>query len=480
MRRYRKCIDKKSGVRTDMAPCLRRGTGTQKTIYSFLKKASVFSSHEHIGSLTPFGKAMGPWFPTDLVPALPPGRTTLLDLLFSPYLAMPLMAAGASYPSEKAFENDSDFLEAIDSIRDSLSAIAGVGTLVALDKGLSMLHGVGLYEALSDSSGEMLCKLNRNISSRYAGYFDWYAEVMRKTGTKALLKPVHPAYVTAMEKGTGGEELRFVIPILRVDSLIGFPDDTLGLDFSGVETPAGFSIKNADDLDEMIRWFFDLVDRFRIPSIKQLQAYYRTISVSDVARTDMADALKEILSSRTRMSCDTSGKAAGQVRVNSKAVVAVQDYIMRQILEEADHRALPYQIHTGMTTLADSNPGLLEPLIRQYRNVQFVLLHAYPFVSHAAYLARTHPNVWVDTSWLALQSPHVLRSAMMEYVGMVPASRITASMDATSLEEYAGALAMTREALSDVLAVKVEMGDLSLSEALQMGERVHTVCLKYI
>lgn len=69
--------------------------------------------------------------------------------------------------------------------------------------------------------------------------------------------------------------------------------------------------------------------------------------------------------------------------------VEVQDYILRRILEEANLRKLTYQIHTGMTNLANSNPALLEDNIKSYPNINFTLLHCYPYINEASYLARS-------------------------------------------------------------------------------------------
>lgn len=480
---------------SETADGLEEWSTPRRAICAHLGTVKAFSSHEHIGSLTSFGQVPGPWFPSDVAPALKPGCTTLLELLFTPYMAPQLFAAGAAYPPPEAFREDEAFLRAINAIRPCLSAMAGIGVLTALDRGLAELYGMGLHEAMGDPSGAWMLALNKAVSDRYAGYFVWYADVMKKTDTQGVLKPVHPEYVTSLEKmgpGAGEEELSHAVPILRVESLVGFFDDMLGLDFSGVEQPAGFPVEDADSLDRMIAWFFGLVDRFEIRAIKQLQAYSRTISTSSVSRTEMAEALGKILAHRQAVRCaegvwpvaqcgeavlsDVRGVEAGSLAAwmpeLRKTAMVVQDYILRRILEEADSRGLPYQIHTGMTTLADSNPALLEPQIRHYRNVRFVLLHAYPFLPEAAYLARNHPNVWVDTSWLALQSPDILRNALIEYVGMVPAARITASIDATSLEEYTGGLSVTRDMLCDVLSEKVERGCLSVADAMQIGERV--------
>jgi uncharacterized protein len=151
---------------------------------------------------------------------------------------------------------------------------------------------------------------------------------------------------------------------------------------------------------------------------------------------------------------------------------AIQDYTLRRILEEADHRGLPYQIHTGMTTLRNSNPAFLEPMFKRYPNVRFVLLHTYPFGSEACYLARTNRNVYLDTSWQALQSPAILEKCLDEWIGMVPPERITLSVDATNLEEYYGGQVMTRRVLARVFERKMAHGEFSASAASDIAQRL--------
>jgi hypothetical protein len=434
----------------------------KEIIASFVSRTRIYSSHEHISSIDSFGKNSSPWFPVDIKPALLPSQTTLLDLLFSPYTTPQLMAMGASYPPDSAFKDDASFLDAMEMLRPIIKSNSGIGVLVCLDRGLKILHGIGLNEALSSSNSDLLLKLNTSIKKNYSDYFHWFGEVMEKTGTDSLLKPVHPEFFLdkAFERNAG--EQKYSVPIMRIDSLAGFQHDEKILDFDGVERAAGFLIKNASDLDKMITWFFKICDSFHVVSLKQLQAYSRPISVSDCTREEMSKALETVIAAR--------GKGALAEYLDEALIV--QNYILRRILEEADLRSLPYQIHTGMTILSQSNPGHLESMIARYRNISFVILHAYPFISEATYLARTNPNVWVDTSWLVLQSPEILKIALKEYIGMVPADRIFSSIDSISLEEYAGGIALTRSVLTDVLSEKVESGFLDIEEALYIAERV--------
>ena len=73
---------------------------------------------------------------------------------------------------------------------------------------------------------------------------------------------------------------------------------------------------------------------------------------------------------------------------------------------------LPVQFHAGFgdadLTLPLADPGLLKPLIERYDETPFVLLHCYPFVREAGWLAHVYPNVFFD---LSLTIPHVSRPA---------------------------------------------------------------------
>lgn len=91
-------------------------------IISHASCARVHSAHEHIGSLISFGRVPGPWFPSDVQPALRPGKTTLLELLFAPYTAPQLFAMGAAYPPPEAFCQEDAFISAMNALRPHLFA----------------------------------------------------------------------------------------------------------------------------------------------------------------------------------------------------------------------------------------------------------------------------------------------------------------------------------------------------------------------
>jgi len=116
---------------------------------------------------------------------------------------------------------------------------------------------------------------------------------------------------------------------------------------------------------------------------------------------------------------------------------------------------LPVQVHTGFgdadLSLPLSRPGLLKPLIERFDTTPFVLLHCYPFVREAGWLAHVYANVWFD---LSLTIPHVARpvTALFEALELAPLSKLLYASDAARTPElYFLGATWWRDALAEVL-----------------------------
>ena len=122
---------------------------------------------------------------------------------------------------------------------------------------------------------------------------------------------------------------------------------------------------------------------------------------------------------------------------------------------EATGAPLPVQVHCGFGDsdlwLARADPSHLKPLIERFRETRFVLLHCYPFVREAGWLAHVYGNVWFD---LSLTIPHVSRpaEALREALELAPVSKLLYASDAARTPElYYLAAKWWREALAEVL-----------------------------
>jgi hypothetical protein len=132
---------------------------------------------------------------------------------------------------------------------------------------------------------------------------------------------------------------------------------------------------------------------------------------------------------------------------------------------------LPVQVHCGFGDadlfLPRADPTLLGPLVERYADTPFVLLHCYPFVRQAGWLAHVYGNVFLDVS---LTIPHVWRAAEMirQALELAPVSKLLYASDASSTPElYWLAATGWRAALAEVLGEALDP-----AEAEAAGRRV--------
>ena len=122
---------------------------------------------------------------------------------------------------------------------------------------------------------------------------------------------------------------------------------------------------------------------------------------------------------------------------------------------EATGAPLPVQVHTGFGDwdlhLWRADPSYLKPLVERFADTTFVLLHCYPFVREAGWLAHVYGNVCFD---LSLTIPHVSRAAeaLREALELAPVSKLLYASDAARTPElYLLAATWWRDALAEVL-----------------------------
>jgi predicted TIM-barrel fold metal-dependent hydrolase len=124
---------------------------------------------------------------------------------------------------------------------------------------------------------------------------------------------------------------------------------------------------------------------------------------------------------------------------------------------------LPLQVHAGFGDsdlhLQRADPSYLKPVVERFAETPFVLLHCYPFVREAGWLAHVYPNVWLD---LSLTIPHVWRGAELvrEALELAPVSKLLYASDAARTPElFFLAARWWREALAEVLAEALPAGE---------------------
>lgn len=122
---------------------------------------------------------------------------------------------------------------------------------------------------------------------------------------------------------------------------------------------------------------------------------------------------------------------------------------------EASGDPLPVQVHCGFGDsdlyLWRADPSYLKEHVERFPNTTFVLLHCWPFVREASWLAHVYGNVYFD---LSLTIPHVARpaEAVREALELAPVSKLLYASDAARTPElYLLAATWWRDALAEVL-----------------------------
>jgi hypothetical protein len=175
------------------------------------------------------------------------------------------------------------------------------------------------------------------------------------------------------------------------------------------------------------------------------------------ARANGYVGLKTILAYRGGLDLGRLAEPTSNARREGRIEgTALRDVLLAAL--EANEKTgdpLPVQVHAGFGDsdlfLPRVEPGYLKPLIERFRGTAFVLLHCYPFVREAGWLAHVYGNVFFD---LSLTIPHVSRpaEALREALELAPVSKLLYASDAARTPElYYLAAKWWRDSLAVIL-----------------------------
>jgi predicted TIM-barrel fold metal-dependent hydrolase len=193
-------------------------------------------------------------------------------------------------------------------------------------------------------------------------------------------------------------------------------------------------------------------------SLAELREHVREETAA--ARSHGFAGLKTVAAYRTGLDVSPPDPVAAEEalasagrRLESKPLL---EFVLWNVLEANADDPLPVQVHAGFGDsdlfLPRVQPGYLKPLFEAFPTTPFVLLHCYPFVREAGWLAHVYGNVFFD---LSLTIPHVSRpaEALREALELAPFSKLLYASDAARTPElYFLAARWWREALAEVLA----------------------------
>jgi uncharacterized protein len=130
-------------------------------------------------------------------------------------------------------------------------------------------------------------------------------------------------------------------------------------------------------------------------------------------------------------------RRSGSSRLTDAALIS---FFVADAIEVAGP-GIPLQVHTGLgdadQSLLGADPALLQPQLDHgfLTGVPVVLLHCYPFVRHAGYLASIYRDVHVDLSLALTFVPQRGSVLVGEALELTPASKLLFATDASRLPE---------------------------------------------
>jgi predicted TIM-barrel fold metal-dependent hydrolase len=399
-----------------------------------LSSVPNFCSHEHWGSINAIGMAPEGFRADTEAGATPSRRTSVWDVVLDPYLGGWVAIAGANWPGmarDAGYEDivswwDAKPSEMLAAMRPHLEHQLFTGVFQCIRRGILLLHGADIA-ALDVDEWQ---RADEAISASYGDMFSWYRRAMAKAHFTELIRPVHPEFYARKQSAeTAEQELSFTHTILRIDPLLELwkaqsPRRDALADLTGVEP------RDASTWRSFITRLFDLAAEHRTTGIKQLQAYTRTL-----AFTPRADA--EV-------------KWAGNLA--EEEVLVFQDWVMHECCKQAHERNWPHQVHVGTHNLGPSNPLPLEALARRYPQMKLVMLHCWPYLREAGYIAKYTSNGYIDTCWVPVLNPQYFQEALAGWLNFVPGHKIMCAHDSTSIEMAVGSSLFTRELLAAALS----------------------------
>ncbi len=107
----------------------------------------------------------------------------------------------------------------------------------------------------------------------------------------------------------------------------------------------------------------------------------------------------------------------------------------------------------------------------EFPDTRFDVFHGgFPFMGEMGSLALMFPNVYLNTVWVPLISYAGFKRAFSEWLCYVPAGKFMWGGDSHFVEEIYGAVCGIRQALSEVLAGKIEDGVFDEELALMVAK----------
>jgi uncharacterized protein len=306
------------------------------------------------------------------------------------------------------------------------------------EKGLQQIHGID-----KTLTADNWPEISRHVSDSYADS-NFHCNSLKQAGYRKIIQDAH--WNPGDDMGHPG---LFAVAH-RVDKFMhGIDKESETLDDFNVWEHYGFE---GETLSEYITCMDNSIkgNRGQIAALKCADAYLRSLDFSYYDE---------------KLAGSAFGKSP--LELSKQEELAFSNYIFHHSCKLAQELNLPFQIHAGLGDLSGSNPMLLEPIIKQYPDVKFVLFHSgYPWTSQVGALAHNYTNVCPSLTWTATVSTSVAIRVLDEYIDIAPSvNTITWGGDCHVPEDSVGALLAWRYIVATVMSGRLQNAAISMNDA---------------
>jgi predicted TIM-barrel fold metal-dependent hydrolase len=308
-----------------------------------------------------------------------------------------------------------------------------------------------LYSMDEPLSGAVWDEYDKRIRRAHENT-QWHLEILRKTcGYNTVVQDSY------WNPGDDNGHPEIFKPAFRVNYfLYGYNHTAADHNGNNAQLAYGQQINNIKDYTDFLYRVIKEKKESGCATLKSAIAYERSISVEASSPQEAQAAM-----------------GLGKTEPSAAAVKKFQDYVFDVICDIAAELKIPFQIHTGLGLLDETNPMQIQKLIKRHPDTVFILMHGgYPWVDDICGLVHVYPNVVVDLCWLPLISPSAGIRALHELLEVCNGDKIVWGCDTWTSEESWGALLSMADTLAIVLDEKINRGYCCLNNAGRIAEGI--------
>ena len=153
----------------------------------------------------------------------------------------------------------------------------------------------------------------------------------------------------------------------------------------------------------------------------------------------------------------------------------IRSYIHDELFAYAGELDVPVAVHTGYWgDFRQLDPLHMITPISRHPKTRFDMYHlGYPWVRESLMLAKGFDNVWLNMAWTYIISQKMAGDALDEAIDVVPTNKIIGFGGdyQKPVEKVYGHMVMARECMARVLARRVELGQMSETQAVDIARQ---------